>query len=78
MQVSSYEDYDDQYDDDDGPYNHDDEGHTWGSRELLSFKKFITVLENKCVCIKEDCFGELGQFPTVDLQQGAEVRNQAR
>ena len=56
MQVSSYEDYYDQYDDDDGPYNHDDEGHTWGSRELFPFKKFITVLENEYVSIKEDCF----------------------
>ena len=45
--------------------------HTWGSRELFPIKKFITVLENECVGIKEYCLRELGQLPAVDLQQGA-------
>ena len=43
--------------------------HTWGSRELLPFKKFIRVLEYKSVGIEEYCLRELGQLPAVDLQQ---------
>ena len=44
--------------------------YTWGSRELLPFKKFIRVLKYKSVGIEEYCLRELGQLPAVDLQQG--------